>query len=159
MSIEAAEFRRVLGHFASGVAVVSSSDAGGGLYGLTANAISSVSLEPPLVLVCVDRAADTHAAIERSQAFAISVLGEDGERLARRFADEPTDRKFSGIAYRGEATGAPVLDDAVAWLDCRVWATYEGGDHTIFVGLVAAADAVEGPPLLYFRGGYGRLTP
>jgi flavin reductase (DIM6/NTAB) family NADH-FMN oxidoreductase RutF len=159
MSIGAAEFRRVLGHYATGVTVVSSVDGDGTVWGLTANAVSSVSLDPPLVLICIDREADTHRAIEASDAFAISVLDEDGERLARRFADAPVETKFEGIAYREEVTGAPVLDDALAWVDCRLWATYDGGDHSIFVGEVVAADAREGPPLLYFRGGYGRLSP
>lgn len=159
MSIGAAEFRRVLGHYATGVTVVASADRDGGVWGLTANAVSSVSLVPPLVLVCVDRESDTHRAIEASEAFAISVLGEGDERIARRFADAPVETKFEGIAYREESTGAPVLDDALAWVDCRLWATYDGGDHSIFVGEVVAADAREGAPLLYFRGGYGRLAP
>ncbi|MEJ2503473.1 MAG: flavin reductase family protein [Gemmatimonadota bacterium] len=157
--IESAEFRRVLGHYATGVTVVTSQDPDGGVFGLTANSVSSVSLDPPLVLVCVDRTADTYQAIERSEAFAISVLGEGGERLARRFADDPTETKFEGVAYREEVTGAPVLRDALAWIDCRLWAAYDGGDHTIFVGRVVATDARDGAPLLYFRGGYGRLSP
>ena len=159
MSIGAAEFRRVLGHYATGVTVVTSADRDGAAWGLTANAVSSVSLDPPLVLVCVDRESDTHRAIETSESFAISVLDEGGERLARRFADDPVETKFEGIAWREEVTGAPVLDAALAWVDCRLWATYDGGDHSIFVGEVVAADAREGPPLLYFRGGYGRLSP
>ena len=158
MSFESAEFRRILGHFATGVAVVSATETGSGAArGLTASAVASVSLDPPLVLTCVERTADTHECIERAGAFAISVLGSDAEALARRFADYPSDRKFEGVAYRAERTGAPVLEEALAWMDCRVWATYEGGDHTIFVGEVVAGDAVEGSPLLYFRGGYGRV--
>lgn len=158
MSIEAAEFRRVLGHFPTGVAVLTSADPSGELRGLTANSLSSVSLDPPLVLVCVARTADTYGAIERSRAFAITVLAADGERLARRFADAPAREKFDGVAHHGEVTGSPVLDDALAWVDCRLWATYDGGDHTIFVGEVVAGDAREGAPLTYFRGGYGRLS-
>lgn len=126
--------------------------------GLTANAVASVSLDPPLVLACVEHGADTHDCIERAGAFAISILGADDEVYARRFADYPADRKFNGIAYRAEVTGAPVLDEALAWVDCRLWATYDGGDHTIFVGEVVAGDAEDGSPLLYFRGGYGRLA-
>lgn len=160
MSFEAAEFRRVLGHLATGVAVVAAADPeSGAVRGLTANAVASVSLDPPLVLACVERTADTHDCIERAGAFAISVLGADDEALARRFADYPAERKFTGAAYRAEATGAPVLDEALAWVDCRVWAAYDGGDHTIFVGEVVAGDAVDGAPLLYFRGGYARLAP
>lgn len=159
MSFEAAEFRRILGHMATGVAVVAAADPGGALpRGLTANAIAAVSLDPPLVLACVDRAADTHDCIERADTFAISILSADDETLARRFAEYPSERKFTGVAYRGEATGAPVLDEALAWVDCRVWAAYDGGDHTIFVGEVLAGDASDDSPLLYFRGGYGRLA-
>lgn len=159
MSIEEAEFRRVLGHFPTGVSVVAAAEPDGRPRGLTANALASVSLDPPLVLVCVEREADTHDVIEAAGAFAISVLREDGESLARRFATYPTDDKFEGVAYREEATGAPVLEDALAWADCRVWASYDGGDHTIFVGEVVAGDAAGGAPLLYHRGGYGRLSP
>ncbi len=155
---EAAEFRRVLGHFATGVTVVTSMDPEGRANGLTASAVASVSLEPPLVLVCVDHAADTHGAIERSGSFAINVLAEDAEALARRFADYPAEEKFDGIAWDRAVTGAPVLERALAWVDCELRHSHDGGDHTIYVGEVVAGDAVEGSPLLYFRGGYGRLT-
>ena len=159
MAIEEAEFRRVLGHFATGVTVVAARAEGGPPRGLTANAITSVSLDPPLVLVCVEHTADTHDVIAASEAFAISVLGEEQEALARRFASYDSAAKFDGVAHRTEVTGAPVLDDALAWIDCRLWASYAGGDHTIFVGEVVGGDAEEGPPLVYFRGGYGRVAP
>lgn len=159
ISMEAAEFRRILGHLAAGVSVVSAVDPDGSPRGLTANAVTSVSLTPPLVLVCVDRTADTHDCIDRAGAFAVSVLAEDGEGLARRFATYPVEEKFQGVAFRSEATGAPVLEAALGWVDCRVWARYDGGDHTIFVGEVVDGDAREGGPLLYFRSGYGRLVP
>ena len=158
-SIEAAEFRRILGHLAAGVAVVTAPDPGGEPRGLTANAVTSVSLDPPLVLVCVDRTSETHDCIDRAGAFAISFLTEEGETLARRFASGSGGEKFDGVAYRSELTGAPILEEALGWIDCRTWATYDGGDHTIFVGEVMAGDADAGSPLLYFRGGYGRLTP
>lgn len=158
-SMEPAEFRRVVGHFATGVTVVTSADPDGALYGLTASAVASVSLDPPLVLVCVDRSADSHDPIERAGAFAISILAADGEALSRRFATYPVERKFDGVAYRVEETGAPVLDGALAWVDCELRHAYAGGDHTIYVGEVVAGDAGAGAPLLYFRGGYGRLAP
>lgn len=159
MSIEEAEFRRVLGHLVTGVTVVASSAPDGSPRGLTASAVASVSLDPSLILVCVERAADTHDVIVDSGVFAVSVLGQEDEVLARRFATYDTDSKFDGIAHRAEVTGAPILDRALAWADCQVWATYDGGDHTIFVGEVMDADAGGGPPLVYFRGGYGRLAP
>ncbi len=158
-SIEEAEFRRVLGHFPTGVTVVAAREGDGPPRGLTASSVASVSLVPPLVLVCVERDADTHDVIAGADAFAVSILGEADEAMARRFSTYDTDAKFDGVAYRAEVTGAPVLEEALAWVDCRLWATYDGGDHTIYVGEVVGADAGDGPPLVYFRGGYGRLAP
>ncbi len=153
--MDAFEFRRIMGHWTTGVAVVSTRR-GERPWGLTANAFASVSLEPPLILVCVDLGADTHDPLRDSGLFAVSILAADQERLARRFASSEADDKFEGVAWREETTGAPVLEDAVAWLDCRLWAQYPAGDHTIFVGQVLAGDAAERPPLLYYRGGYGQ---
>jgi len=159
MAIEEAEFRRVLGHFATGVAVVAARAEGGPPSGLTANAIASVSLDPPLVLVCVEHTADTHDVIAEAGAFAISVLREDQESVARRFAAEDSVGKFEGVAHGSDVTGAPILADALAWIDCRLHASHEGGDHTIFVGEVVGGDAGRGVPLTFFRGGYGRVGP
>ena len=157
--IDESEFRRVIGHFATGVAVVTSCREDGAAAGLTVSAVASVSLDPTLVLVCVDRASDTHGWLERAGYFAANVLEDGrGETLARRFAGGGAEEKFRGVAWHTERTGAPVLDDALAWLDCRVTAALPGGDHTIFVGEVLAADAREGTPLLYYRGGYGRFA-
>ena len=158
--IDTSEFRRVISHFPSGVSVVTTHRPDGSPCGLTASAVCSLSLNPTMLLVCVDKAADTHECIATAGYFAVNVLGEGkGETLARRFAiGEPGD-KFTAVAYRGEHTGAPVLDEALAWLDCRVAERCTGGDHTVFVGEVVAADACEGAPLLYYRGGYGRFAP
>jgi flavin reductase (DIM6/NTAB) family NADH-FMN oxidoreductase RutF len=154
------EFRRILGHWVTGVAVVTSRAPGGSLVnGLTANAFTSVSLDPPLVLACVEKVADSHDTIEAARAFCAHVLASDQERLARRFAALDITDKFEGIAYRTEVTGAPVLENVLAWVDCTLWASYPAGDHTIYVGQVMAGDAREGAPLLYYRGGYGRYTP
>lgn len=155
-----AEFRRVMGHFPTGVVVVTTRRGDGRPCGLTVNAFTSVSLDPPLVLVCVDHAADSHDLIRDSGVFAVSVLEEDeGESLSRRFAALEVEEKFIGVAYREETTGAPVLDAAIAWLDCRVTQEIPAGDHTIFLGEVIVADAREGQPLVYYRGGYGRFIP
>ena len=159
MTMEEAEFRRVMGHFATGVAVVAARRGDGPPSGLTANAIASVSLDPPLVLVCVEEGADTHPVIVEAGAFAISILAEQDEALARRFSTYESAEKFDGVAYTEAVTGAPVLEEALAWVDCRLWQRYDGGDHTIFVGEVVGADARDGAPLTYFRGGYGRLVP
>lgn len=159
MPMDPAEFRRILGHWATGVAVVTTRMPDGRACGRTANAVASVSLNPFLVLVCVEKNADTHQCIRAGRGFAINILDSESETIARRFATWEIDHKFDGLAYHEEQTGAPVLDKALAWIDCRLWAEYDGGDHTIFVGEVAAADAREGAPLLYYRGGYGRFTP
>jgi len=156
--IDDSEFRRVIGHFATGVCVVTSCRDDGSACGLTVSAVSSLSLDPTLVLVCVAHDSDSLAWIEAAGYYAVNVLEEGrGETLARRFAGGGAEEKFRGTAWRPERTGAPVLDEALAWLDCRVTAALPGGDHTIFVGEVLAADAREGTPLLYYRGGYGRF--
>ena len=158
--IDSSQFRRVMGHFAAGVAIVTTSREDGAPAGLTVSAVCSVSLEPTLILVCVDRASESHGAIEASGVFAVNVLEEgEGETLARRFGAARGTEKFVGLAFHAERTGAPVLDAALAWLDCRVRNAYDGGDHTIFVGEVEAAETREGTPLLYYRGGYGRFAP
>lgn len=158
--IEASEFRRVMGHFASGVTVVTARRSDGVPCGLTANSFCSVSLHPPLVLVCVEYAADSHNCIRDMGAFAINVLEEGrGEGLSRRFAEWGLEDKFRGVAHREERSGAPVLEDALAWLDCRIVEAISAGDHSIFLGEVIAADAREGTPLVYYRGGYGRFVP
>ncbi len=154
--IGADEFRHVLGHFASGVTVVTTRDAVGRPEGLTASAFTSVSLDPPLVLVCVDLEARSHAAIEACDRFAINVLGAHQEALSRRFASTLED-KFDGLAYHSGALGAPLLARALAHIECEKVATYPGGDHVILVGRVEALRAGDGEPLLYYRGRYGRL--
>jgi len=159
MAVEPAEFRRILGHWTTGVAIISTLTEQGEPRGLTANAVASVSLEPPLVLACVEHEADTHGSIRAAGFFAVSMLPQSAERTARRFASEDAESKFGGIAWHGELTGAPILDEALAWVDCRLHAAHEAGDHTIFVGEVVAGDAVEGEPLVFYRGGYNRLVP
>lgn len=159
MAFEPSEFRRILGHWVTGVAVVAARAAAGKACGLTANAVTSVSLAPPLVLACIERSADSHDCIRDAGAFSINVLAADQERLARRFAAWDIPEKFEGIAHTAGITGAPILADALAWIECTVHAEYDAGDHTIFIGNVVAGDAREGTPLLYYRGGYGRFTP
>lgn len=157
--IDENEFRRVMGHFPTGVSVVTTLARGGRPCGLTVNAFCSVSVEPTLVLVCVERGSDSHECIGGSGFFAVSVLeGEHGESLARRFSDAEAGDKFDGVAHRSERTGAPVLEAAMAWLDCTVVQEVRAGDHTVFIAEVVAADARTGEPLIYFRGGYGALS-
>jgi flavin reductase (DIM6/NTAB) family NADH-FMN oxidoreductase RutF len=157
--MEREEFKRILGHWPTGIAVVATRMADGRMCGLTANAVASVSLEPALVLACVEHDADSHDCIREAGVFSVNVLDSSQERMARRFSTWEVDAKFDGLAFRTELTGAPILTDALAWVDCRVWAEYPGGDHTIFVGEVVAGDAREGIPIIYYRGGYGRFSP
>jgi flavin reductase (DIM6/NTAB) family NADH-FMN oxidoreductase RutF len=156
MPFDPSEFRRVLGHWITGVSVVASRTDAGPPCGLTANAVTSLSLEPPLVLACVDRAANSHDCIHRAGFFTINVLREDGETIARRFAGADAEEKFDGISWHPAPSGAPILDQALAWIDCRVHDVHPGGDHTIFIGEVLGAGTTEGDPLIYYRGRYGR---
>ena len=157
MAVDQSEFRRVMGHFATGVTVITTHDGNGKLTGLTANAVSSVSLNPPLVLVCVDKSAESYPSFAASQVFAINILSEEQEAVSRRFAKSGGD-KFTGLGYRPGATGAPLLDDTVAYMECDIRHAFEAGDHTIYVGEVRALGVEsEGDPLLYYRGGYRNL--
>ena len=155
MPIDKQEFRRVMGHFAAGVTIITTIGDDGKPYGLTATAFTSVSLDPPLVLVCVDKQAESHPHFHTSGVFAVNFLAAGQEELSRRFAVSGGD-KFSGVQLRQGVTGAPVLTDVLGHLECRTTDVCEGGDHTIFIGQVESADARAGEPLLYFRGAYGR---
>ena len=146
-----------MGNFTTGVAVVTARTPDGRPCGLTANSVASVSLDPLLVLVCVDREAASHACIVDGGAFALSILDGRHEPLARRFAADDRAARFEELEYRTEVTGSPVLVDALAWLDCRVRDVHEAGDHSIVVGEVVACDARAGEPLIFFRGEYRRM--
>lgn len=152
----------MLGHFASGVTVITTRDPQGRPAGLTASAFTSVSLDPPLVLVCVARNAQSYSALEGHGGFAVNILAAGQEPLSNRFASSvgSPHEKFEGIAHKAGNLGCPVLDGALAHLECTTVHAYAGGDHTIFVGQVEAAgwhgDAAT-EPLLYYRGKYGRL--
>jgi flavin reductase (DIM6/NTAB) family NADH-FMN oxidoreductase RutF len=151
------EFRAALGRFASGVTVITVETPTGEVHGMTANAFCSVSLRPPLVLVCIDHLAETYLHIRERRQFGVSVLKEEQEALSEFFADPERNHDAAyrlGIRYRPMQSGVPVLQDALANLDCSVVHDYQGGDHTIFVGEVQEVNAAEGAPLLYFRGRY-----
>ena len=156
MSIDQAEFRRIMGHFASGVTVVTVC-LEGTCHGITVSSFCSLSLEPPLVLICIDRRYSSHEKIQQAETFAINILAEDGEWLSRHFASREVD-KFAKVGYHTGESGAPLLDEALATIECRLVDQYPGGDHTIFVGQVLGMSAqAEGRPLLYFRSGYHKL--
>jgi flavin reductase (DIM6/NTAB) family NADH-FMN oxidoreductase RutF len=128
----------------------------GRLLGMTANSLASVSLMPPLLSVCVDREAEMHDAILRTNEFVVNILSSPQETLARRFADEHEDR-FEGIGYQLSPDGLILLDGALAHIECQRHAEYPGGDHTIVVGRVVGGDTNKGRPLLYYRGGYAAI--
>jgi len=151
-------FRDLLGRFATGVTVLTARAADGRPFGMTANAVASVSLDPPLVLVCVDRARDTHDVLRSALRFALSVLAADQEPVSRRFAEDSSDR-FAGIAVLEGPHGLPLVAGAVAHIQCAMHDTVAAGDHTIFIGLVTGGTAFARPPLAYFRAGYGRFAP
>jgi len=157
------DFRRVLGHWATGVTVVTTWDADGHPAGLTASSVTSVSLDPPLVLVCVAHTSQSYPAFQSHGKFAINVLHTDHEQIARRFASSVGGpEKFESIGYRPGALGLPILKDALAELECTIVHAYPAGDHTIFVGRVEVADSRGDTglePLLYYRGRFNRLHP
>jgi flavin reductase (DIM6/NTAB) family NADH-FMN oxidoreductase RutF len=152
--------RDVLGRFATGITVVSS--AGAAAHGMTANSFSSVSLDPPLVLVCVDRGALMHDTIVANDSFAVSMLGADQEHVARHFASRTRPAgiaQFDAVDWSpGPHTGAPLMVGALAWLECRLSQVYEGGDHSIFLGEVLGLGSGTGrEALLYFGGAYHQV--
>ena len=154
MPIETSLFRRVMGSFASGVTVVTSME-GKEPRGFTASAISSLSLEPRMLLVCVNRLSTTLDIIKASGTFVVNVLSAQQQEVAQQFATRTTNR-FDGVRWRmGTATGAPVIDGSLAYAECRLTDTCPGGDHVIIMGEVLSGDAHEAEPLLYFRGRYG----
>jgi len=157
MALTPTEFRTALRSFAAGVTVVTTRDREGRPSGLTASAFTSVSLSPPLVLVCVDHAATAHPDFPECGWFAVNVLRREQEWLSRRFALSGGD-KFQGVSYHEGSSGLPLLDGTLATLECRIVEAHEAGDHTIFIGLVESAIVTGGRPLVYFHGGYHSVT-
>src|ERR1035437_1898194 len=152
MAIEQNELRRVMGHFATGVTVVTSRRNSGELHGLTANAFTSVSLVPPLALICVDKKAESYPCFEESKIFTVNVLAHDPEALSRKFAVSGGN-KFEGVSHKIGANGAPTLDGGVLFRECKVPPVSEGGHHAFYMGGVERAKPPRGgKPLLFFRG-------
>lgn len=151
-----AVFRRVCGVFATGVAVAAATGRDGKPHGITVNSFTSVSLHPPLVLVCIGHKAATHGPFSTAAHFALNFLDESQQDLSERFASSHP-RRFEGLRWRAGETGAPVLEDALGVLECETWRKMDAGDHTVFLGLVRSARARDGRPLVYFSGKYRRL--
>ncbi len=154
--LDAARFRQVLGHFATGVTVVTGVD-GSEPVGLAVNSFTSVSLDPPLVAFSVSRRSATWPRIRAAGRFTVNILGAEQEAVSRSFASTGGDR-FAGIGWHSSPAGSPVLDGALAWVDATVDAEHDAGDHVMVIGRVSALDvAREGAPLVFYRGGYGRF--
>jgi flavin reductase (DIM6/NTAB) family NADH-FMN oxidoreductase RutF len=155
-------FRQVLGRFATGVTVITvcKDDL---KRGMTANAFTSVSLNPPLILVSVDKKADTHSLMIEAEAFCVNILPEHRREWSDWWAGKaPKDvDQFANMPYSTKATGSPVLDECLGYIDCKVWARYEGGDHTLFVGEVQEASINSDAnlkPLLFFASKYRKIA-
>jgi flavin reductase (DIM6/NTAB) family NADH-FMN oxidoreductase RutF len=160
VAIDPLEFRSIIGSFATGVTVITTA-ANGEMQGMTANAVTSLSLDPVMLLICVDRSSHTHRILEAGGAFTVNVLGEHQQDVSRLFAKkaEPERGTLRGQPFRIGKTGAPVLEDCLAFFECRVAEVHSGGDHTIFLGEVIDLGIVKDvPPLLFFRGAYRSLA-
>ena len=157
MTIDPDTFRSVLGRFASGITVVTARDSEDHDCGMTVSAFCSVSLAPPLVLICVDHIASMHDMLLETSHFAVNILGAHQEPLSRRFSGPDEHTRFDGIGYTRGQTGSALLDDALAHIECRRVANHSAGDHTVIIGEVETAAAHSHRPLLYYRGGYAQL--
>ncbi|MEK6324339.1 MAG: flavin reductase family protein [Acidobacteriota bacterium] len=157
MPVSKDEFRIALSRFVSGITVVTTLVKDNRPAGITVSAFASVSLEPPLVLACIDKRASLHDYLIEGSHFAVNILAQDQEHLSRRFASKDQDR-FDGAGYREGVSGAPLLEGALAYIECRVVRVYPGGDHTIVVGEVESTSVADHKPLAYYRGGYAHLT-
>jgi flavin reductase (DIM6/NTAB) family NADH-FMN oxidoreductase RutF len=144
--------------FPTGVTVVTARVGKGDPVGLTVNSFTSVSLDPPLVLVCIDRASDSHDPILAAGSFAVNILSSAQSALARRFAGDPASGRFDGVAWHAGAGDAPVLSGVAAWLACTLDAAHAAGDHTILVGRVDAAGLGDGDALAFYRGAFTAMA-
>ena len=155
--VDPSVFRQLCGRFATGVSVITTTDAHGRPAGMTANSFTSVSLAPPLISVSIDHQAGMHAHLVAAPRVIVNILEQNQEALSRRFATD-LDDKFSGVGYTRTDDGLPILDGTLAWIECEQHAAIEAGDHTIVVGRVVGGGTGEGLPLLYYRGGYFDLS-
>ena len=160
MSLSPAEFRKAMGCFATGVTIVTV-DLDGEVHGMTANAFASVSLDPLLLLVCVDHSARTHAHLHAKKRFGINVLAEDQRAISEYYAQpaytHERAEQEAGARFERTAQGTPMLQGALAYLECKLQSAQEAGDHTIFIAEVEDVVVREGEPLLFFRGAYRKI--
>ena len=151
--VDAAQFRQLCGHFATGVVIITAMAKNGEPVGMTANSFASVSLSPPLISINVDKAAEMHGVLLEAEEFALNVVESTQEALSRRFAGKESGR-FDGVGYRVDDRGFVLLDGTLATIACVPHARFDAGDHTIFIGRVTGGSVAPGRPLLYYRGGY-----
>jgi len=156
LSVSPDEFRSVLGRFPSGVTVVTTKAADGSNQGMTVSAFCSVSLEPPLVLICIEKTASVYDALTSAPGFVVNILSAKQEQIARRFSIVDIDR-FEGVGFSRTRNDIAVLDDVLGIIECNRVALHDAGDHTVIVGEVEATRAENGSPLIYYRGGYAQL--
>src|SRR5262245_44195268 len=159
MALTKNEYRQLIGCFPTGVTIITMAR-GGEVRGMTANAVTSVSLEPLLMLVCVDKSTITHQFLEEAKAFAVNILAEDQENESRALArsDSEDASRLLGHPFHPGHTGSPILEDCLAYIECRITEVFPGGDHSIFIGEVEWGEVLrEVPPLIFHRGKYGRL--
>ncbi|MEM6959913.1 MAG: flavin reductase family protein [Myxococcota bacterium] len=156
-SVNAAEFKSALRAWASGVTILTAR-AEGRIHGMTVSAFSSVSVEPPLVLVCANRSSTTHELIQAGQVFGVNVLRADQSELSTRFSTVEGAERFAGVPHRSGARGVPLLDGALVQFECEVRSEHHEGTHTVYIGEVTRAHVFEGEPLLYFDGDYATLV-
>jgi flavin reductase (DIM6/NTAB) family NADH-FMN oxidoreductase RutF len=151
-------FKQCLRRWASGVTIVTSR-LGDEIHGMTVSAFSSVSAEPPLVLVCANKKSKTHAMISSGEIFNVHVLAADQQELSNRFASQSLEgSRFESVAWRDGKLGAPILEGALVVLECKLVSTHEEGSHTIYVGHVEHAEVSDSAPLVYFQGGYRAIS-
>jgi 3-hydroxy-9,10-secoandrosta-1,3,5(10)-triene-9,17-dione monooxygenase reductase component len=156
-TFDGGRFREVLGHFATGVTVVTALEDGEPV-GFTCQAFTSLSLAPPLVALAPGKSSTSWPRIAAAGSFCVNILAEDQEALARDFAVSGGD-KFAGVGWRPGAIGAPILEGALAWVECRFVQAHDAGDHELVVGRVLDMGVRPGRPLIYYRGGFGRFDP
>lgn len=154
-SFSSFDFRQTMGKFATGVTIVTT-PVKEGIHGMTANAFMSVSLEPPLILVSVDKRANTHRNISEAKCFGVNILRTDQHDISNHFAGKPNPEVQQRLKYDWH-DDVPILSDCLANIACRLWASYDGGDHTLYVGEVLALRASEAEPLVFFQGTYREL--
>jgi len=160
MSLSPTEFRKAMGGFATGVTIITL-DLEGEVHGMTANAFASVSLDPPLLLVCVDHSARTHAHLHAKKRFGVNILAEDQRVISQYYARPERTHEHAeeeaGARFERTAKGTPILHGALAYLECRLQSSQEAGDHTIFIAEVEDVVVRKGEPLLFFRGEYRKI--